>query len=526
MLPAFARSARQIVHAHAMARYQDTVQWWSVNHEELFDRLLPATEEGAPEEEHALYFITCFTLQPYHRDLPDALLARAEALLSRWMPPAKMEECAVAATHDISFTAALFLGLMARHCCLHTGDIERAESIFTHLDRCIDKGIGSDPYLDESLTRVPLEDLLDILRLRLFILKGEFVQAYASCEALLARHGMADMTTVSGRALLPWGYLQELWTLKGILEQWHGQYERANISLLTSSTIALEHGGWHLATASLSMRAQLCHLEGDLQEARVQYDEIEALVRRHGLSEDEAYPIFVRVLKPFLYLECDQFELARSSSETLVRELSCTTSRLPLHLARAILIMASAACKKMELARVHFNILSMELGPGASRHPLAPLHEMLIWLWEPERVPTTELSPLTRSDRNLFLRFAERALGHLVGKLPTQQAWRYHPDGAWFEVPCEDGHTNRCDLSRRHTARRALLALIDAGSRGLSREDLIAKVWLDEQISHEAALTRMRVLIHQLRELGLREILLTTEHGYRLDQSVSFIAAH
>ena len=117
-------------------------------------------------------------------------------------------------------------------------------------------------------------------------------------------------------------------------------------------------------------------------------------------------------------------------------------------------------------------------------------------------------------------------MGHLVGKLPTQQAWRYHPDGAWFEVPCEDGHTNRCDLSRRHTARRALLALIDAGSRGLSREDLIAKVWLDEQISHEAALTRMRVLIHQLRELGLREILLTTEHGYRLDQSVSFIAAH
>lgn len=521
-----AQSARHIIHAHALARYQESVQWWSENHEHLLETLGLSGDDARPPGEQALYFITCFTLQPYQRDLPGELLARAEVLLTGWMPTPHDEACAGSASSKkeaLSFTSALFLGLMARYYCLHSGDVWRARSIFLHLEHQLGEDIAPDPYLDEDVTRVPLPDLIAILKLRLSILEGELTSAYASCEALLAR----TSSPVVSRQPLAWGYVQELWTLKGILEQWHGHYDRASISLLTSSTIALEHEGWHLATASLSMRAQLCHLEGDLQEARAQYAEIEEIVTRYALSEDDAYPIFVRVLKPFLFLECDQFEMARASAEKLVQELSATASRLPLHLARAILIMASSACAQTELARVHFNILSLELGRHVSHHPLAPLEEMLVWLWEPEKMPTTALTPLTRSDRNLFLRFAERALGHLIGRLPTQQALRYHPEGSWFEVPAGDGgEVTRRDLSRRHTSRRALVALIEAGSRGLSREELISCVWPGEQISHEAALTRMRVLVHQLRELGLREILLTTEHGYRLDQSVPFIAEH
>ena len=60
----------------------------------------------------------------------------------------------------------------------------------------------------------------------------------------------------------------------------------------------------------------------------------------------------------------------------------------------------------------------------------------------------------------------------------------------------------------------AILALIAACGEAMDREALLAACWPGEALSHESALTRLRTLVYQLREFGLRDFLETTEEGY------------
>ena len=72
--------------------------------------------------------------------------------------------------------------------------------------------------------------------------------------------------------------------------------------------------------------------------------------------------------------------------------------------------------------------------------------------------------------------------------------------------------------------RRILDALVDrrltAPGTTLTADALVALGWPDEKIQYEAGLRRARMAIVGLRNLGLRDLLLTRDDGYLLDPSV------
>jgi DNA-binding winged helix-turn-helix (wHTH) protein len=78
----------------------------------------------------------------------------------------------------------------------------------------------------------------------------------------------------------------------------------------------------------------------------------------------------------------------------------------------------------------------------------------------------------------------------------------------------------RVDLRRRPVLAGILFALAEANlvapDRGLSVAELIRAAWPSQRIREEAAKNRLRVAIHELRKVGLREVVKTTDDGYRI----------
>lgn len=488
--------------ARARADYMEARAWWQMHRDAIWTHVLDDTAKKS----HArmLCAMACYALEDHATGWP----AKLGALVDQWRADVHPDE--------VTQLDVRLWCWRARQLCLNASDLSLAQQTFDAVFARLAQPFAQDAPCDGMW--LDLEAFAQLSHMRLLTLQGELGKAHDICTCLLDE--LVEQAPSQPEPL--WGYIQELWHFRGILEQWSGDYDSARESLYTAHLIAHEHSGWQLAATTQAMLAQLHHLEGDLELAQRTYQEVDQLALTHGLTEQEAFPIFVRVLRPFLWLELDDATQAKRLAQQLVDELTQTNAQLPLQLARSILIMSAHACEHGVIARAHHHILAIDLTHRSG--PLAPLGEMLTWLWEPEAMPCSTLVSHPMADKNLFLRFAERALGHLLGKLPTRRAIRYQIDGFWLEPEGESGP--RHALQRKHTARRALLSLIEAGAPGLARGALIAHIWPDEHIAHSAALTRLRVLMHQLRGLGLREVVLTTEHGYRLDQSIPFIAVH
>jgi predicted ATPase len=81
------------------------------------------------------------------------------------------------------------------------------------------------------------------------------------------------------------------------------------------------------------------------------------------------------------------------------------------------------------------------------------------------------------------------------------------------------------DLSRRGAVRRILLALVEhhAARRGqnLSVFDLLEAGWPGEKVGTESGAKRVYWAIGSLRELGLKDVLLTRDDGYLLDPALT-----
>ncbi len=90
-------------------------------------------------------------------------------------------------------------------------------------------------------------------------------------------------------------------------------------------------------------------------------------------------------------------------------------------------------------------------------------------------------------------------------------------DGAWFR--CPDGKLVSC--GRRPVMRRVVVALArlraEAPGASLSPDDVIREGWPGEKMLEASARRRLQVMVSRLREMGLREVLETTDLGYRID---------
>lgn len=77
------------------------------------------------------------------------------------------------------------------------------------------------------------------------------------------------------------------------------------------------------------------------------------------------------------------------------------------------------------------------------------------------------------------------------------------------------------DLGRRGAARRILRRLATQPGQTVASHALIEAGWPDERMRADAARMRLHTAIRTLRKLGLQEVLVTVEGGYRLAEIVS-----
>jgi hypothetical protein len=98
-------------------------------------------------------------------------------------------------------------------------------------------------------------------------------------------------------------------------------------------------------------------------------------------------------------------------------------------------------------------------------------------------------------------------------------------DGRWCKPPNGDV----VQLERRGAMRRLLVALTEARrdtpGLSLSWEQLLKAGWPDENPRVDAGKNRVYVTVAQLRALGLRNVLTSTDAGYMLDPDVAIVWA-
>jgi predicted ATPase len=85
--------------------------------------------------------------------------------------------------------------------------------------------------------------------------------------------------------------------------------------------------------------------------------------------------------------------------------------------------------------------------------------------------------------------------------------------------------TRAIALARRPVLKKLVLALARASERGeaVGIDELIEAVWPGERMRLESARNRLHVALHQLRKLGLRELVVSSEAGYRFDPRLSVV---
>ena len=119
------------------------------------------------------------------------------------------------------------------------------------------------------------------------------------------------------------------------------------------------------------------------------------------------------------------------------------------------------------------------------------------------------------------VRFAQRLLQAEI----SQGAYVVARDGSWFQTPS----TAQVDLRQRKRLHRLFAALVahyDERPRdALSLDMLIQKGWPQERMDSHSAINRLHVALTTLRNLGLRDLILRDDKGYRLDASKPLMLA-
>jgi hypothetical protein len=116
-----------------------------------------------------------------------------------------------------------------------------------------------------------------------------------------------------------------------------------------------------------------------------------------------------------------------------------------------------------------------------------------------------------------------RAARRLLGRALAEGAYVVADDGSWFRTP--DG--KEVSLARRQVLRRLLSALLAERAAGagnaVSSDRLMEAGWPGEHIDPLAAANRLHVGLTTLRNLGLREVLVRDESGYRIAAEAAVI---
>ena len=84
------------------------------------------------------------------------------------------------------------------------------------------------------------------------------------------------------------------------------------------------------------------------------------------------------------------------------------------------------------------------------------------------------------------------------------------------DIEAIQGTGERIDLTRRRVARKIMRTLIEAYPAPVDVWDLFETTWPEVVVTDPSALNRLYTAIHRLRALGLEDLLVRDEDGYKI----------
>lgn len=329
---------------------------------------------------------------------------------------------------------------------------------------------------------------------------GSFELAHENLHAALDVSRQGDYRILEGQVL---GELAVLELFRGEDPSGFGE------------TIAVleEVGDRRMLCAFKGYRGMATHLGGDFSAASRDYEETRRVANELGCVRLAGY---LTAWSAMAYADLERLDLSRRRFEEAGADVDPAVDPLMM----AILDLAHA---QLELGRARESFAA-----GRAAHA-ATLLRAARSLASPGKHkghagrPMEDSSRDLRLSRRLFenaLRLTAEQLGLL--ELAEESRVRLAVDGAgrWFRLDDEAAQ----DTGRRTAVRRLLLALSRAHAEApgvpIARDELIAAVWAGEKMAPVSAKNRLHVALSQLRKLGMRDHILTEEHGYLLDPSI------
>lgn len=266
----------------------------------------------------------------------------------------------------------------------------------------------------------------------------------------------------------------------GILAQARGDFDRAIGMLAESAREFRDLGHLHREGSALYSLAAAYLERGDLPQALIVHGQAVVCIDAVGAARYQA--------------------LLAALAALLRTGLGDPTS------ARAALAVAEAAearCRRERSLRAVLDMVRLRLEEG---DPLPAVRALA------ESVPG--------DDPQLFARLIAAA----QGAPPRGPRARWIRITASGDVQLSDRAAS-IEIARRLPLRRILGALAErrtaAPGEAVSLDDLVAAGWPGERIRADAAINRIHVALSTLRRLGLRDVILSAEHGYMFDPAIT-----
>ncbi len=278
--------------------------------------------------------------------------------------------------------------------------------------------------------------------------------------------------------------------------------------------------------------ANLAQLEQEMQSFARAEELFSRALSRLSAAHEAQYEGIYACRQGGLYLEWDRLGPARESlqrAQRLMARVNLPVQRAIVHACWALL---EAECGDLDAAQAELSLarrlaergatgvlgVMLELLEAAVELHQVAVHPAVVEHWRQRHAAlhSGNAADARAASTNLDSRFALRMLARALKRHePAVHVLRVGRDAAWFALD----DAAKIDLARRGSLRRMLVALVDAqpSRRSLDGAALTSAGWPNERILADAAATRVRVAIATLRKLGLRDVLVTRDDGYRLD---------
>jgi len=336
-------------------------------------------------------------------------------------------------------------------------------------------------------------------------------------EAIAIADSMGDRRNVG----LHRGNVAGLLHAEGRLDEARRQYDEA-IAILR------EVGSFRVLGAIIGNSAALVQEQGDFKGARARLEDALGLFEQIG---ERPLAAELRGQLGRLSHEQGRLDEAHALYDAAIAGLEEAHDESYAALFRGALGALLAERGEREAARVALDRAEASLQSVEDRALLATvqIHRGHLDLAEGRKDEAKQRVQAVNESKTENVRFALRLLsqalaGGFVHAL-SPDAFVIAQDGSWFRAP----HGDRVDLSKRRSMRAILRALLEhhrsKHQGALPVGTLLEHGWPGERMKASAGANRVYVALSTLRELGLKDAIVSRDEGYLLDPSCKIVVA-